>query len=237
MYLNLALLFLAYYKGLNDKKKRKYMLILIITILSAGSVMGIIVLILVMTAVYFHNKNMFSKLKISRIAKLFSVVVAIAIIFFFEFNTNFLYHYITNWNSFASRHDDTLLALFIMKDHPLMGVGVANDVNGIWISYFPKIREYTLYGFYGLKDLAKSNGLGDCLFTAGIPFTIFYMYKIVKEYKKMLFMSKRLECILLFFSIFLMFMNEPYMLSPFFLLTLFELNEKPNPPAMLGRME
>lgn len=222
MYINLALVFLAYNKTIQLNKKRKIAALYAVTILSTGSAMGLIVLAVVLLILFFQNKNIY-KISLPKKQKIAVFLMIAIVVLLFEQMTGTIQEFITSWNSYASRHDDTILALFITKDYPLFGVGVGNDVSELWTSYFPRIRGIAKYGYDHLDDLAQSNGLADCLFTAGIPFTLYYMYKVTKSYFNLLGVNNTFEKILFILILVLCFMNEPYMLTPFFLLMLFHI--------------
>lgn len=220
IYINIAILLLSKEKGISNHKKKKILLLFLVTLLSTGSAMGYLCLVLSMVIWFYNDPNFFKGIgnKTQRRVMLGLLLVGVCVL---EVNYGVIRNFIFSWNSYASRHDDTLVSILIARDHPLFGIGIATDKTNIWNSYLGKLGQFQLYKS-SLTDLAGSNGLGNCIYTAGVPFSLVYMVSIVKTYKNRLMVKEKKIEILLVIEFILFFFGEPYMITPFFLMSLFK---------------
>jgi len=219
IFLNIALLMLVFDKDLDRKKYVRKVIIFSITIISTLSSMGILIYLLVIVIMYLNQRNIYKWQLNEQLKKKRKFIFILAAILFvvIEYRTHLLEMFITNYKSYSSRHDDTLMSIVIALEHPLFGIGLCNNPEGVWMDHFGVLGEYELY--HRWEDLARSNGLGNCLFMGGIPFTLLFVVKAVKYFKYLIGCNGRLNNIIIALIVILMFMEEPYMMTPFFMLS------------------
>lgn len=221
IFLNMALLLCVFDEGLDRKNYFKKVVIFSVTIFSTLSSMGVIIYFLIVVIMHLNQKSiikwLFNEQLYKKLKKTRKYVFLLFVILFIciECRTHFFTMFIVGSKSYISRHDDTLMALVIAKEHPLFGTGLCNNPEGVWKDHFGVLGEYELY--HRWEDLAMSNGLGNCLFMGGIPFTILFIVKAVKYFNRLIGCNGRLIKIIIATIILLIFMEEPYMMTPFFM--------------------
>ena len=225
IYINIALLYLKVDKKRSLSKKRLLFYLFVITLLTTKSSMGYLILCLNFILYYIDKPDFFRLVSyISKKSRGGIILVLGLIVVIEEIFVGVIWNIIVSVNSFASRSDDTLISLLIAKDYPLFGVGIATDPTELWIKYYDKLGSLRRYM---QLQTARSNGLGNCLYMAGIPFTTFYLYSIIFSHYKMLKPEKIAEKIIVVFIFILFFFEEPIMITPVFLLNFFwQLREK-----------
>lgn len=222
IHINLAFITLNYYRDRIFKKQQWIIILFIITVLTTKSAMGYGCLFISCVTYFISNDNLskfFGKREKRDALIFFLGVCAVA----FELHFHVVEQFVTSWGSYTSRHDDTLLGLLIAKDYPIFGIGVANSNDEIWRSYFSVLGSLSLYedGTGSLNDLASSNGLMNCMYQAGIPFTIVYTYSIINTFIKKFSVDGISEKIAIVLYFLMVFFGEPYMLTPIFLIFIF----------------
>lgn len=126
-------------------------------------------------------------------------------------------------SSFTSRYDDTLLGLLVARDHFWSGVGVAGHFKDVFLEYFYNDLTYRRLRKYAVPDLASSNGLVNCMYTAGIPFTVLYLGIIYfKLHYKIGF--KVIESMIILAMYMCFFFGEPIMSVPFMLMFFYDID-------------
>lgn len=223
IHINLAFISLNYSKQCIFKKKNLVIALFVFTILTTKSAMGYGCLLISLVTYFINNREIGHVFGSIRNRNEFVFFVGVLVLLF-ELQFHVFTSFITSWSSYTSRHDDTILGLLIARDHPFFGIGLANNNRIIWESYFDKLGTLSLYDPYNvgyLSDLASSNGLINCMYQGGILFTILYSYMIIKTYIQRFFVQRWVErtAIVLFFI--MVFMGEPYMLTPIFLIFIY----------------
>lgn len=223
MHINLAFLALCYYNEMYIKRKRLIVILFIVTILTTKSAMGYLCLLI--SGVSFFMTNDVMRTIFGNRTKRNMLIVLLGICsIMLELNFHIIQYFITTWESYTSRHDDTILGLLIAKDYPVFGIGLANDNDMIWKSYFNVLGDASLYDPYGmgyLNDLASSNGLINCVYQGGIFFAIIYFFSILKSFLNEFKVQRMAEKIVIFLFFCFIFCGEPYMLTPIFILISF----------------
>lgn len=219
MYLNLAIIALLEEREVNNKTLRKCFWLLTVTIMSTFSSMGYLIYLLVVCIVYIKRSELLSRFitkgKKTRIAL---IVALVQFGVLFEIKSGEITKFIVQTNSYASRHDDTILSFLIAKSHPIVGIGLATDPLPLWNIYYARFADLRIYQSY---QNAMSNGLGNFAMMAGIPFTLMYMTLMLRAFNKMFRVDAKAEKILMCIILFLIAMEEPYLTTPFFLISFF----------------
>lgn len=225
IYLNIALLILWSNREMPLGKAKKIFWLLSITMLTTKSSMGLLIWGIVLLLFFIDRREILPHIGglTKRRVRVRMVLFAIVLLIVEEVTLGVGKDMIQNVNSWASRHDDTILTFLMAKDYPVFGIGIATDPIPIWDVYYEKYSALRLYTSY---QNARSNGLGNCLAGAGIPFTILYLYCIIKSYFQMLNVKKKLSKIILTITFILFFMEEPIMFTPFFLICFYWVNVK-----------
>lgn len=213
------------YLILSDKIKhmRLAACVCILGVIFTISTTGYLILCLQFVLYCVHNYDLPRKIGVN----VMKILLALIVLFLLEEMTVGVIwsKLIAGESSAASRYDDTLLSLLISKDYLLNGIGVATDWHSVFLDYINKNTYYLIHRRYYWPDLASSNGLGNCMYKAGIPFTIWYMVSIYRQYKNKLGFSITesflMMCVFLF-----VFIGEPIMGTPFMLLNFFEFSKK-----------
>ena len=222
IYINIALLFLLSDKTISSKKTKKMFIVFTITMISTKSSMGYLLYALVFFLYYTDRPEILPKILDLRIEK---NIKAILLVFFFiafwifEYYTHLITDFVVNTNSFASRSDDTLLGILLATKYPIFGVGLATDVTELWEANYALLG--TARRYMGMQ-FGMSNGLANVAFMGGIPFLLIYIYAIIRSYIKWLTPRTVLSKIIISFLLIMFFMEEPYMLTPFFMVCLYE---------------
>lgn len=219
IFINIAIVFLIFNNEINLKMFKRRFLLYTITLLTTFSVMGYICYVINVILCIKYRGEIVGGIAKSR--KIRNIFIALLILFGvgIEVFTHFFSAFITTWNSYPSRHDDTLMGLMIAKKYFLYGVGVANDVSAIWKSYFGSLGSLELY--HNPIDLARSNGFANSLFTAGVPFTFIYLFLLFRHSKIIILINDKFDMFMIAILFILFFFGEPYMYTPFFLSFLF----------------
>lgn len=219
MYLNMALLSLSTVEDISLDKAHRMFWLFSITLISTLSSMGYILFILVLIIFFIENRNLLPRfLKVNIKGRVFIVVLLGVSLLFFELWSGVVTGIITSANSWASRHDDTLLTFLIARDYPIWGLGLATDMEDIWFNYYYKYENVRLYTAY---QNARSCGLGNYMALGGIPFASIYMISIIKTYFRMYNFKALLSKILLSIILVLFVLEEPLLSTPIFLITFF----------------
>lgn len=222
IFINIAVVFMIFDNNISLKVFKRRLLLYTITLLTAFSAMGYICYAINLILCIKYRGELVGGIAKSR--KIRSIFIALLILFGagIEVFTHFFSNFITTWNSYSSRHDDTLMGLMIAKKYFLYGVGIANDVSAIWQSYFGSLGKLELY--HNPIDLSRSNGFVNSLFTAGVPFTLIYLFLIVRHSKIIILINDKFDMVMIAILFILFFFGEPYMYTPFFLSFLFNWN-------------
>ncbi len=219
MYLNFALLALASQKNIPLKKARTIFYIFSITMISTFSSMGYLLYACVMVVIYIERRELLPfSLKMnkkSRIALILFLMIVFAIA---EYHVSGISSFVTGANSWASRHDDTLLTFLIAKDFPLFGVGLATDILPIWDRYYVAYENLRLYKAY---QNAMSCGLGNYMAMGGVPFAIVYLVSIIKAFFKMFDFKTIFVKIIVAFVLVMFVIEEPLLPTPLYLICFF----------------
>lgn len=219
MYLNLALLMLCSSKDITLKKARKLFYLFSITLISTFSSMGYLLYACVIVVIYIENRQLLpmpqrlSRKKRVALIVFFAVCIAIA-----EVLLGYIGGFVTNTNSWASRHDDTVLTFLIAKDHPLFGLGLATDMEDVWITYYNRYESIRLYRAF---QNARSCGLGNYMAQGGILFATVYMISIIVAYLKIFDFREKLANIITAFVFIMFVLEEPLLATPIYLITFF----------------
>lgn len=223
---NIALTY-CIYKGLNERRVRRMAAVFALAVLCSVSTTGYIVLVL--QIVLYCVKNIKSiqlkRLKMPRkIVIIFFMGLSIFIVEEAVFGV-VVGKIFGGQHSFSSRFDDTLLALLIAKDNFLYGIGVVTDTQIVFLEYFYSNPVYKKYQRYFAPDLASSNGLGNCMYKAGVLFTLFYLTIIYLRLHKTLKLS-RIESALILLMYICFFFGEPIMSVPMMLMFFFRIKDR-----------
>lgn len=220
IYLNIALMILWSYKEMPLRKAKKIFWLLSVTMLTTKSSMGFLIWAVVLVLFYIDRREIFPSFgfMIKRQDRVWLFCLCVLLFLVEEFTLGIGVGFIQGVNSWASRHDDTILTFLMAKDHPIFGAGIATDPIPMWKDYYDRYSELRLYTWY--QD-ARSNGLGNLLAGAGIPFTVLYLYCIIKNYCQMLHAKKIISKILIAIIFIAFFMEEPIMPTPFFLISFY----------------
>lgn len=76
-----------------------------------------------------------------------------------------------------------------------------------------------------MDDMASSNGLGNCMYKAGVPFTLMYMWMIWNRLRSMLKLP-RTESFIICIMFACFFFGEPIMSTPLFLMVFYSVKVK-----------
>lgn len=225
IYLNIAMLILWSDRAIPLRKAKSIFWLLSITMLTTKSSMGLLIWAVVLLLYFVERREILPHIGglTKRSVRVRILLFAIILTIVEEITLGIGRDMVQNVNSWASRHDDTVLTFLTAKDYPLFGIGIATDPIPIWDVYYEKYSTLRLYTSY---QNARSNGLGNCLAGAGIPFTILYLYCIINSYFQMLNVKKTLSKILVTVTFILFFMEEPIMFTPFFLISFYWVNIK-----------
>lgn len=205
------------YKDLNNKKIKKRAVIFLLAVVCSVSTTGYIVLALQLLIYCIKELNKFSIPK---------KVAVIAIILMFVFMVEELTSGVVvgklfgEEHSYTSRYDDTLLALLITKDHFLTGIGVATDHHAVFLDYVHNNPIYLSMRKYFTDDMASSNGLGNCMYKAGVPFTMIYLFAIYRMVRNRARLPL-VESMIILIMYVCFFFGEPIMPVPFMLMFFF----------------
>lgn len=223
MHINLAFIILCYFKELAIKKKSLVIMLFVVTVLTTKSAMGYLCLLISSISFFMTNDKMRTVFGDRSKRNIFIVLLGICAIVL-ELNLHTIQNFIISWESYSSRHDDTILGLLIAKDYPVFGIGLANDNDMIWKSYFNVLGSASLYdpnGMGYLSDLASSNGLINCIYQGGILFATIYFLSILKSFFYDFKIQRMVERVFIFLFFCFIFCGEPYMLTPIFILISF----------------
>ena len=183
--------------------------------LTAASAMGYLCYAVNLILCIKYRRELFGWISRHQKIRVFFIVLGLFLCVGAEISTHVFSNFITSWGSYTSRHDDTLMSFLISRDYPLFGVGIANDTGDVWQSYYGSLGKLELY--HNPESLSRSNGFGNCLYTAGIPFTLLYMYMLLKHMKKVNSINSKIDMLLLLAMFLGFFFGEPFMFTPFFL--------------------
>ena len=209
-------------KGIDSKKLRNMAIVFILAVICSVSTTGYIVLVLQVALYLYRNCNEY------RIPKKVMVLLMVALIVFLieEITVGVIVGKIFGGqHSFTSRFDDTYLALLIAKDNFWTGIGVATDTQVVFLDYFYNSLQYKSVQKYFAPDLASSNGLGNCMYKAGVLFTIVYICVIFFKLKERMRLRK-FEAILITMMYICYFIGEPIMSTPMMLMFFFSIRVK-----------
>lgn len=219
IYLNTALLFLMREDIFSVKKRRRLFLLFSVTILSTMSSMGYIIYALVLVLYYIEKKyTLYVGMGDTISARLFLLFIALVIGLVFESYLGVVMDLVKSTNSFASRHDDTLLTFLIASDYPVWGIGLATDPLSFWDLYYEKYESLRIYKGY---QNAMSCGLGNYLCMGGIPFTCVYCISIIKSYIQKSGVVSKITKVGVAAIVILILLEEPLMPTPFFLISFY----------------
>ncbi|MCH5342482.1 MAG: hypothetical protein J1E64_00475 [Acetatifactor sp.] len=214
-------------KGINERRVRRMAAVFVLAVLCSVSTTGYIVLVLQVVLYCVKNAKSirFQRLKIPRkIVIIFLIGLGVFIVEEAVFGV-VVGKLLGGEHSFSSRYDDTLLALLIAKDNFWYGIGVATDTQIVFLEYFYTNPIYKKYQKYFAPDLASSNGLGNCMYKAGVLFTLFYLVIIYFRLHKTLKLS-RIESALIWLMYFCFFFGEPIMSVPMMLMFFFSIKDR-----------
>ena len=219
MYLNIALMVLIGERSITTRTAKKIFWLFTVTLLTTFSTMGYLLYACVLLLYYTERPEILPSIRrINRKGRLLILFFAFMVVVLFEIKTGMITQIITTTNSYASRHDDTLLTFLIARDYPIFGVGLGTDMTDIWLQYYDKYDKLRLYKSL---QMARSNGLGNYLCMAGIPFTVLYCGCIIKTFFKTMGLTRILPKIITSFIVIMFFMEEPLLPTPFFLMSFF----------------
>ncbi len=215
-------------KGLKETKK--YAIVFLMAVLCSFSSTGFIVLVLQGILYYMKNRNGRYIPK-----KVFCLVLFAVVMLVVEEATVgvVLGKLVGHGHSFTSRFDDTVLGLLIAKDHMLSGIGVATDTHTVFLDYYYNNGIYKSFQRYFSPDLASSNGLVNCLYKAGIPFTIVYILAIYRQLKYVYGFRVRESLVILMMYV-CYFVGEPIMSVPLMLMFFFRMKVRENGNEIRG---
>ncbi len=219
MYLNFALLAVASDREMPLKKARILFYLFTVTVISTMSSMGYLLYGCVVLVIYIENRKIlplpYNVSKWSRVAILVLFVLCIGVV---ELYIGKISSFVVGTNSYASRHDDTLLTFLIAKDYPIFGLGLATDMLPVWDRYYYRYSDLRIYTEY---QRAMSCGLGNYMALGGIPFAMAYLCAIVKSYFRLYDYKNWFAKSLVAFILLMFLLEEPFLPTPFYLIAFF----------------
>lgn len=224
MYLNIAFIFLWSQNLMSLKRRRYYFIILFITLITTRSTMGLIVFMLIVLFYYIDDNGMFPYVfaKLSKKDKTILLIGCVVLLILEECSIGNGYNIISHTYSFGSRRDDNLIMLLVARDYPAFGVGLATNLAEIWDKYYFQYENLRWYWDY---QNAMSSGLANYMAQGGVIFIVIYVYSYVKNIIKLTEIKNKLQKCLVYLIMICLFMEEPYMSTPFFLLGFFSMNK------------
>lgn len=188
------------------KHRNRKITIFSIALLSTQSSMGLLCMAITLLTASFINTDSKNNSAL-RIVAVFLLVVLVII----EVNYSIVgYKLLQGEGSFSSRIEDLRVSASITLDNPLFGTGLFRDFSSIWNLH----RENLRANFWG--ELANSNGLGASFFKMGVPFTLFHLSSLFRNYYR-LCNKKIILASLFFINTILFFINEPIVFVPFWI--------------------
>ncbi len=213
---NIALLYLI----TNDRIKRnkKLTFLYIIGILCTMSTTGFLILVLQFVLYFIRNY------KLPCIGRRIILILMLGVILIVVEESTvsiIMGKLLNNKASGTSRFDDSVIALMIAKDHFWAGIGLATYWRDVFLDYFYNNPFYLSVRKYYMPDLASSNGLFNCLYKTGTPFTLYYILKIYNFFRKKAGIRTVEAVIALMIYVFI-FIGEPIMSVPLMLMFFYQ---------------
>ena len=219
IYLNTALLLLPNTEGISSKIMKIYFVILSLALVTTRSSMGYLIYALVLCKYYVDGVTFFgTKETVSKKKRTLLFGLAVVGIVSFELLTDIVGNFIAATNSFSSRHYDILLTFKMAADYPIFGIGLATDPIPVWDEYYETYSSLRLYKAY---QNAMSCGIGNYLAMGGIPFSLIYIYCMMKSYIKLIGCKVKLACLISGVIVLMIIFEEPLLPAPFFLMAFF----------------
>ena len=218
---NLGLLYCIVNK-IKTKRDKIYVMVFLAAIIASISSTGYICLALQLCYV---TKRAYSNGKI-KIKMLYFIILAAGAVVAEECIKGVVIgKLIGHGASFSSRYDDTLLAILIAKQYFWTGIGVATNTQEVFLDFVHHNSVYLAMRKYFMDDMASSNGLGNCMYKAGVPFTLMYMWMIWNRLRSMLKLP-RTESFIICIMFACFFFGEPIMSTPLFLMVFYSVKVK-----------
>ena len=196
-----------------------YFVILSLALVTTRSSMGYLIYALVLCKYYVDGVTFFgTKETVSKKKRTLLFGLAVVGIVSFELLTDIVGNFIAATNSFSSRHDDILLTFKMAADYPIFGIGLATDPIPVWDEYYETYSSLRLYKAY---QNAMSCGIGNYLAMGGIPFSLIYIYCMMKSYIKLIGCKVKLACLISGVIVLMIIFEEPLLPAPFFLMAFF----------------
>lgn len=213
IYINMALLILLSMRKMSIRKLRYIFLLLTVTLISTKSSMGYLIYGIVLILYLIYRPEVFFNVKIKKKHMLILILFGMVIVLGEELSFGVITNFVKNTNSYASRHDDTLLTFLIARDYPIWGIGLATDPIPIWDQYYMRFEALRLYRSY---QNAMSCGLGNYLCMGGIPFTVIYILSLIRMVYRMINQQSKIMLCGVSVIIILFLLEEPLLPTPFF---------------------
>lgn len=218
LFINIALLILWTKRDITINKTRKLLVLFSITMVSTFSSMGYLIYSAILMLFIFYRPEVLGLVRIKKRNIGIFITLALVIVGVIEINTHIITSFVVNTNSWASRHDDTILSFKIAFDYPLFGIGLATDPLPIWKEYYERYAYLRLY--FGYQE-AMSCGLGNYACMGGLPFALWYLIKMIQHYFNLLEVKGIIQKLVIAGIVLLIVLEEPLMPTPFFLVTIF----------------
>lgn len=214
----LATLMLLYSvdNGLIKERRKKWLFLLfVITIMTTGSTTGYILLIAVLFTQWERVKSLFSALP-SQIKYISVILIASIVVAFIVQSGNISGKFSgQNTNSVLVRYSDLVNGIKMWTENPILGLGLTS-------------QRQSLKALLGV-DIDDSVGLSFMTYTYGIPFLLYYLFRMAKGIKEF-FKGDRWQTVILFIIFIVLHMTEGLWWLPVYLYILFAQSDKSTIP-------
>ena len=193
--------------GLIKERRKKWLFLLfVITIMTTGSTTGYILLIAVLFTQWARVKSLFSALP-SQIKYISVILIVLIVVAFIVQSGNISGKFSgQNTNSVLVRYSDLVNGIKMWTENPILGLGLTS-------------QRQSLKALLGV-DIDDSVGLSFMTYTYGIPFLLYYLFRMAKGIKEF-FKGDRWQTVILFIIFIVLHMTEGLWWLPIYLCILF----------------
>ena len=187
---------------IKEQRRKWIFLLFVITIITTGSTTGYILLIAVLFTQWTRVKLLFSELP-SKLKHVFVLVMAVIIIFFIIKSGNIGDKFSgESTNSALVRYSDLINGFRMWTKNPIIGLGLTST-------------RQNMKSLLGV-DVDDSVGLSFMTYTYGIPFLLYYLYRIRKGIKTV-FGGNKWQTIIIFIIFIALHLTEGLWWLPIYL--------------------